>query len=171
MKGWAHKVSCSSRKVGGKTWRSFWHSVKNAQFHPTKHLSRWVPKLEAERYSTPSIFSAHWHFRLFCSRWPSFLRNDHWGDDKAYLWSVVKNSRYDRFTDIQTSGTGVWTISDKYRFVRKRQKLKGRASKVSCSSQKVGGNTWGPFWRSVKNAQFHPMKHLSRWVPKLEAEQ
>ena len=102
MKGRAPKVSCSSQKVGGNTWRPFWRSVKNAQFHPTKHLSRWVPKLEVERYSTPSIFSAHWHFRLFCSRWPSFLRNDHWGDDKAYLWSVVKNSRYDRFTDIQT---------------------------------------------------------------------
>ena len=93
MKGRASKVSCSSQKVGGNTWRPFWRSVKNAQFHPTKHLSRWVPKIEAERYSTPSIFSAHRHFRFFCSRWPSFLRNDQWGDAKAYLWSVVKKKQ------------------------------------------------------------------------------
>ena len=93
MKGRAPKVSCSSQKVGGNTWRPFWRSVKNAQFHPTKHLSRWVPKLEAERYSTPSIFSAHWHFRLFCSRWPSFLRNDQRNDDKAYQRSLVKKKQ------------------------------------------------------------------------------
>ena len=67
IKGRASKVSCSSPKVDGKAWRPFSRSVKNAQFHPTRHLSRWVPKLEAERYSTPSIFSAHQHFWHFCS--------------------------------------------------------------------------------------------------------
>ena len=64
-KGRASKVSCSAQKVVGNTWRPWGRFVKNAQFHPTKHLSRWVPELEAERYSTPSIFSAHWHFRNF----------------------------------------------------------------------------------------------------------
>ena len=92
-KGRASKVSCSAQKVVGNTWRPWGRFVKNAQFHPTKHLSRWVPELEAERYSTLSIFSAHRHFRFFCSRWPSFLRNDQWGDAKAYLWSVVKKKQ------------------------------------------------------------------------------
>ena len=68
------------------------------------------------------------------------------------------------------TGPGVWSVSDKYQFADKWQKMKGMASKVSCSSRKVGGKTWRPFWRSVKNAQFHPTKHLSRWVLKLEAE-
>ena len=68
------------------------------------------------------------------------------------------------------TGPGVWSVSDKYQFADKQQKMKGRAPKVSCSSQKVGGRTWRPFWRSVKNAQFHPTKHLSWWVLKLEAE-
>ena len=65
MKGRAPKVSCSSQKVGGKTWRPFWRSVKNAQFHPTKHLSWWVLKLEAEWKSTPSIFRLTDIFNFF----------------------------------------------------------------------------------------------------------
>ena len=40
--------------------------------------------------------------------------------------------------------------------------MKGRAPKVSCLSQKVGGKTWRPFWRGAKNAQFHSTKHLSQ---------
>ena len=71
---------------------------------------------------------------------------------------------------IEFTGPGVWSVSDKYQFADKRQKMKGRASKVSCSSCKVGEKTWRLFWRSVKNAQFHPTKHLSWWVLKLEAE-
>ena len=77
---------------------------------------------------------------------------------------------YRQIDIIEFTGPGVWSVSDKYQFADKWQKMKGMASKVSCSSRKVGGKTWRPFWRSVKNAQFHPTKHLSRWVLKLEAE-
>ena len=77
---------------------------------------------------------------------------------------------YRQIDIIEFTGPGVWSVSDKYQFADKRQKMKGRAPKVSCSSQKVGGKTWRSFWRSVKNAQFHPTKHLSQWVLKLVAE-
>ena len=71
MKGMASKVSCLSRKVGGKTWRPFCRSVKNARFHPTKHLSRCVLKLEAEWYSTPTIFRLNDIFDFFVSGSPA----------------------------------------------------------------------------------------------------
>ena len=49
---------------------------------------------------------------------------------------------------------------DNGQFVRKRQEMKARASKVSCLSRKVVGKTWRLFWLSVRNAQFHMEKHL-----------
>ena len=99
MKGWAYKVSCSSRKVGGKTWRSFWHSVKNAQFHPTKHLSQWVPKLEAEWYSTPSIFSAHLNFRLFVPGGQARVRKSkNFPDSKIFHAKTFRIKRVNRDT-------------------------------------------------------------------------
>ena len=61
-------------------------------------------------------------------------------------------------TKLSSPGTGVWTVSDKCRFVGKRKKMKGRAPKVSCSSRKVGRKLWRLFLRSVKNARFHITK-------------
>ena len=75
MKGRASQISCLSRKVRSMKWRPFWGIVKNARFHPTKHLSQWVSsQLEIGNLL---FFGAHRDFRLFCSRWLFFLRNDH----------------------------------------------------------------------------------------------
>ena len=59
---------------------------------------------------------------------------------------------------IEFMGPGVWSVSDKHQFADKQQKMKGRAPKVSCSSQKVGGKTWRLFLGSVKNARFYITK-------------
>ena len=112
MKGRASKVSCSSQKVGGNTWRPFWRSVKNAQFHPTKHLSRWVPKIEAEQYSTPSIFLAHRHFQLFCSLWPSYLRNDQYNVPTGTRRSAVKKNETGRIFGQKGTPSRKWIFAE-----------------------------------------------------------
>ena len=58
----------------------------------------------------------------------------------------------------------------KHQFADKRQKMKGRAPKVSYLSRKVGWKSWRPFGCSVKNAQFHLTKQLYWWVLNLEVE-
>ena len=75
MKGRASQISCLSRKVRSMKWRPFWGIVKNARFHPTKHLSQWVSS--QLKIGNLLFFGAHRDFRLFCSRWLFFLRNDH----------------------------------------------------------------------------------------------
>jgi len=71
----------------------------------------------------------------------------------------------DHFGTVEVHGARCVKSFDNGQFVRKRQKMKARASKVSCLSRKVVGKTWHLFWLSVKNAQFHMAKHLTRWVP------
>ena len=59
---------------------------------------------------------------------------------------------------------GVWNFFNNCPFGRNWQKMKGRASIISCSSQNVRSMSWRLFWRIVKNARFHLTKHLSQWV-------
>ena len=112
IKGRASKVSCSAQKVVGNTWRPWGRFVKNAQFHPTKHLSRWVPELEAERYSTPSIFSAHRNFWLFCSRWPSYLRNDQYNVPTGTRRSAVKKNKTGRIFGQKDTPSRKWIFAE-----------------------------------------------------------
>ena len=77
---------------------------------------------------------------------------------------------YRQIDIIEFTGPDVWSVSDKHQFADKRQKMKGRAPKVSYLSRKVGWKSWRPFGCSVKNAQFHLTKQLYWWVLNLEVE-
>ena len=88
-----------------------------------------------------------------------------WKQVPTELRGRQKWASADRFGTVEVHGARCVKFFDNGQFVGKRQKMKARASKVSCLSRKVVGKTWLLFWLSVKNAQFHMAKHLTRWVP------
>ena len=81
-----------------------------------------------------------------------------------FLQRELRNRKFWRKNCNFFTRAGVWNPFNKCWFVGNQQKMKGRASQISCLSRKVRSMKWRPFWGIVKNARFHPTKHLSQWV-------